>query len=316
MLQTSWRTTTWMLAAALALPALATAAGAGDENIPITEPALLARLGYAPDAADVYATPQAYQELSMDPAGRAALQQALLAERRSARQAAPAEGLFGVATAGYSPIWASEFSPIKPSTQSRVTLPGYGLICDSGFPTFVAQLHDVPHGAQLEWVHVWYRDESSADGLQIWLTKACQPDLGLGTPTTVLLGLVEPSGSPGHGFESFPVDDDVDLQSCAYYLSVAFEDDIPLIECTEGQLLSLHKARVQWRRQVSPAPAVATFDDVPTGHPFFQHIEALAASGITSGCADGSDYCPNAPLTRGQMAVYLSKALGLHWGSF
>jgi len=57
----------------------------------------------------------------------------------------------------------------------------------------------------------------------------------------------------------------------------------------------------------------ATFNDVPTGHPFFQFIEALAASGITAGCGDGTDFCPNAPLTRGQMAVFLSKALGLHW---
>jgi S-layer homology domain len=63
---------------------------------------------------------------------------------------------------------------------------------------------------------------------------------------------------------------------------------------------------------VSPAPATATFGDVPTDHPFFQFIEALAASGITGGCGSGN-YCPDAPLTRGQMAVFLSKALGLQW---
>ena len=38
----------------------------------------------------------------------------------------------------------------------------------------------------------------------------------------------------------------------------------------------------------------------------------LAASGITAGCG-GGNYCPDAPLTRGQMAVFLSRALGLHW---
>jgi hypothetical protein len=51
---------------------------------------------------------------------------------------------------------------------------------------------------------------------------------------------------------------------------------------------------------------------VPTNHPFFQFVEALAASGITAGCGNGN-FCPDAPLTRGQMAVFLSKALGLHW---
>lgn len=70
--------------------------------------------------------------------------------------------------------------------------------------------------------------------------------------------------------------------------------------------------RINWRRQVSPAPAVPTFDDVPADHLFFEHIEALAESGITSGC-DADSFCPNAPLTRGQMAAFLATALGLHW---
>ena len=73
-------------------------------------------------------------------------------------------------------------------------------------------------------------------------------------------------------------------------------------------------AQVVWKRTVSPAPDTATFNDVPTNHPLFQYIEALAASGITGGClANPPLYCPDAPLTRGQMAVFLSKALGLHW---
>ena len=75
---------------------------------------------------------------------------------------------------------------------------------------------------------------------------------------------------------------------------------------------SFDGAVVRWRRSVSPAPPVATFNDVPTDHPFFQFVEALAASGITAGCG-GGNYCPESPLTRGQMAVFLAKALGLHW---
>ena len=69
---------------------------------------------------------------------------------------------------------------------------------------------------------------------------------------------------------------------------------------------------VGYQLQVSPAPGVATFADVPTSHPFFQFIEALADSGITGGCG-GGNYCPNTPVTRGQMAVFLAKALGLHF---
>ena len=75
---------------------------------------------------------------------------------------------------------------------------------------------------------------------------------------------------------------------------------------------SLSGARIVWTRSISPAPGTATFNDVPTSDPLFQYVEALAASGITVGCG-GGNYCPNNPLTRGQMAVYLAKALGLHW---
>jgi hypothetical protein len=71
--------------------------------------------------------------------------------------------------------------------------------------------------------------------------------------------------------------------------------------------------RYHYRLQVSPAPAVATFpNDVPTSHPYFRFVEALARSGITAGCG-GNSYCPDAPITRGQMAVFLAVALGLHF---
>jgi hypothetical protein len=85
------------------------------------------------------------------------------------------------------------------------------------------------------------------------------------------------------------------------------------IEITGGTITTRFQAvRILYTLQVSPAPATATFGDVPTSHPFFQFVEALVNSGITAGCG-GGNYCPDAPLTRGQMAVFLSKALGLHF---
>jgi hypothetical protein len=71
--------------------------------------------------------------------------------------------------------------------------------------------------------------------------------------------------------------------------------------------------RVFYRLQVSAAPATASFpNDVPTTHPFFRFVEALAAAGITGGCGPGS-YCPDSPVTRGQMAVFVATTLGLHF---
>ena len=58
-----------------------------------------------------------------------------------------------------------------------------------------------------------------------------------------------------------------------------------------------------------PPPATGVFADVPAGRPFAPWIEQLAAEGITGGCG-GGNYCPNNPVTRGQMAVFLSKTFG------
>ncbi len=69
---------------------------------------------------------------------------------------------------------------------------------------------------------------------------------------------------------------------------------------------------IRYRLDVSPAPAQATFADVPTADFGFQYIEALAASGITGGCG-GSNFCPDLPVNRRQMAIFLAKALGLNW---
>jgi hypothetical protein len=78
--------------------------------------------------------------------------------------------------------------------------------------------------------------------------------------------------------------------------------------------LAITSAIVGYRLQVSPAPGAATFGDVPINHPYFQFIEALAASGITAGCnAAPPLYCPDREITRGEMAVFLAKALGLHF---
>jgi len=55
-----------------------------------------------------------------------------------------------------------------------------------------------------------------------------------------------------------------------------------------------------------------TFADVPATNLYFRAIEALAASGITSGCG-GGNFCPDQPVSRGELAKFLANALGLHW---
>ncbi len=86
--------------------------------------------------------------------------------------------------------------------------------------------------------------------------------------------------------------------------------DVAIAASPNNQYFGFVEAR--WRRTVSPAPAIASFTDVPTTYVFFQAIEALFAAGITAGCqANPLRYCPDSPVTRAQMAVFLAKALGL-----
>jgi hypothetical protein len=84
------------------------------------------------------------------------------------------------------------------------------------------------------------------------------------------------------------------------------------LRAVHGGMVPFRGCTVIWRRQVSSAPVSATFTDVPTTHPFFRFVEALSASGITAGCSP-TQYCVNAPITRGEMAVFLAAALGLHF---
>lgn len=49
------------------------------------------------------------------------------------------------------------------------------------------------------------------------------------------------------------------------------------------------------------------FADVPAGHAYKPEIEAIFDAGLTNGCAQGS-YCPDALLTRAEMAIFLLRA--------
>ena len=63
---------------------------------------------------------------------------------------------------------------------------------------------------------------------------------------------------------------------------------------------------------VSPAGSARVqvdFLDVPPSQPFHDFIDTIARNGITVGCLDGQSFCPDASVTRGEMAVFLLKSL-------
>ena len=55
---------------------------------------------------------------------------------------------------------------------------------------------------------------------------------------------------------------------------------------------------------------LTVFGDI-AGNQFSDDIVWLAQEGITRGCGDGTNYCPSTPVTRAQMAAFLSRALSL-----
>jgi hypothetical protein len=100
------------------------------------------------------------------------------------------------------------------------------------------------------------------------------------------------------------MDGDGTRDAVAYYVHV----EVP----SPRGSLGVGGVQISWKRQVSHPPSTPTFGDVPAADIAFEHIEALAASGVTAGCG-GGNFCPNATLTRREMAIFLTKALGLHW---
>ncbi len=64
-------------------------------------------------------------------------------------------------------------------------------------------------------------------------------------------------------------------------------------------------------RHENPPPATGTrFGDVPANYWAARFIEQLATDGVTNGCG-GGNYCPDQPITRGEMAVFLATAFHL-----
>jgi len=59
-----------------------------------------------------------------------------------------------------------------------------------------------------------------------------------------------------------------------------------------------------------PACVTPTFADVPCSSGFAKWVDELARRGITAGCG-GGNFCPGNPVTRGQMAVFLTTTFGL-----
>lgn len=192
---------------------------------------------------------------------------------------------------------SGHFSRFNSDTQFEYILGG--LAVTAGTPSF-GQTLDLPGGAAVEEITFFFVD-NGPETISFSFTSV-PADALAGT----LHGSTDTTGIQTDGILSATISGSplttIDNSQRLYRI----EMDLP----PASPNYRLHAVRVGYRLQVSIPPVTPTFNDVGVGDPAFQFVEALAASGITAGCG-GGNFCPDATLTRRQMAVFLAKGLGL-----
>lgn len=221
---------------------------------------------------------------------------------------------FGVQDEGISVVGFEEFSPEFSSIGYADDTNTGGRWTTSGGLLMTAPMNMIPHGAVLTEVRFYLRDSNANDNFNGAVCRYWADANSGGTPNVGCPVFLQSAGTPGDSVltatPDLPIlyqedrDGDGDSDVVHYTLQV----ETPGFDGSTR----IRQVRLRWRRRISPAPALATFGDVPMNHQFFQHIEALVASGITVGCG-GGNYCPDQAVNRGQMAAFLARALGLHW---
>ena len=153
--------------------------------------------------------------------------------------------------------------------------------------------------------------ESAAGGIQPDVEldlSACWHPIGLARRVAAAAGL------PG------VLPSDIDLDGERYDAVKALTSDGVLAgtECAPGLfcpgdpiprwLMAVWMVRVADGQDPAPV-GTSRFSDVDAGQWWAAHVERLAELGITAGCAsEPAQYCPDAPVTRAQMATFLRRA--------
>ena len=233
---------------------------------------------------------------------------AVHAQMKAAADAVDAPDQFGTACCQITQIPASSFQVRNSGTAWTYATNGYIYATTNPIGDQIAFWATVtlPSGVAIRYLDLYYNDLDAGNDI----TATIRAYNGTGSPGFSDVVSVASGGSGGYGYNfssiiSHTVDNDVLLGGSQYTVVI-------FLPASPNSNLQFKAVDIWWNRQVSPAPGVATFADVPTGNPQFQFVEALVASGITAGCG-APNYCPNNPVTRGQMAVFLAKALGLYW---
>src|SRR5262249_48295094 len=137
----------------------------------------------------------------------------------------------------------------------------------------------VPSGALLTYLELDYCDTTNSANVVLYLRDCSY----LGDDCNLLTSL-----SSGDGFLGCHIVT-TSLTSLGYAMDTTARQLVLEAFTIAGDSTTLLAgAYIGYRLQISPAPATATFTDVPADHTYFRAIEALAASGVTGGCGNGN----------------------------
>ena len=208
---------------------------------------------------------------------------------------------WGTYSGQYLFLPAASFIPRSSGTTFEYYGSGY-VYTTGGEAWFWAPI-TLPQGVYLDGVRLYYYDNSASD-IGVYVARY----YGDISPSyEYIVNAYTTSGTPGYTSDYINVGTTIQYggDENAYVIWLSMN------EATSNMMFK--GVRLFYHLQISPAPATATFSDVPTTHPFFQNIEALYASRITTGYGSTGTYHPDDYVTRGQMAAFLSRALGLQW---
>ena len=196
-------------------------------------------------------------------------------------------------------IFAWDFHPLNSSMTTSNAAAGMRFFDVAGGELLAGVA--VPAGALIESITINACNTNPTKAVDVHLYQYSDP---AGTIAELAFFPVPANSGCGSTKYSLPTPAVVDNNGSTYMLDISMQSG--------DETLAFRSVKVAYRLQVSPAPAVPTFGDVPVNDFGFQFIEALAAAGITQGCGEGN-FCPDVPLTRRMAAVFLARALGLNY---
>lgn len=214
---------------------------------------------------------------------------------------------YGTAHLSYVSVGGATFVPVDSATVYGTFSNGFAgqviRTTTGAFQYFAAPLQ-LPSGAVIKTVELDACDDTGGSG---YVQGTLIQSDALGSVQKSILPFML---SDGTGCKS--ITQDVSAQNFVVNNLTGKTWLIVNVSYSAGHITGLAGMTVGYQLQVSPGPATATFTDVPVGSGQFKFVEALVAAGITAGCG-GGNFCPNNPITRGQMAVFLASALGLQF---